>query len=190
MGTFAKTLSAGLRSGYIAAAERDIDQLTDLKMLTMVNSSGYVERVVSDLIVSGQYRRHLSRLRERIEKATATTIVALKNLGMECLALRAVGTTSGVNFPPKSMRSSLRSGRRKRASFSRPAQSFIPTERLSLPAMRVNIAYGQDPRFGDFYKHYLKEHGTANGSANPAHDSHGSDRHDHCTVEMSVQSEK
>ena len=39
-----------------------------------------------------------------------------------------------------------------------------------------------------FYKHYLKEH-IAHGSANPAHALTGY-RHDHCTVEMSVQSAK
>ncbi|MDZ7809942.1 MAG: PLP-dependent aminotransferase family protein [Arhodomonas sp.] len=34
LGTFSKTLSAGLRSGYIAAGEGLIDSLTDIKMLT------------------------------------------------------------------------------------------------------------------------------------------------------------
>ena len=50
--------------------------LTDMKMLTVVNSSGYLERMVSDLITSGQYRHHLKRLRDRIGKATARALGA------------------------------------------------------------------------------------------------------------------
>ncbi|MFX7052503.1 aminotransferase class I/II-fold pyridoxal phosphate-dependent enzyme, partial [Acinetobacter baumannii] len=49
LGTFAKTLSASLRVGYIAASAGTITALRDMKMLTVVNSSGYVERLVHDL---------------------------------------------------------------------------------------------------------------------------------------------
>ena len=160
VGTFAKTLSAGLRSGYIAAAEKDIDQLTDLKMLTMVNSSGYVERVVSDLIVSGQYRRHLSRLRERIEKATASTTVALNNLGMKVFGAPSGGYYLWSELPPEIDEIELAKRAAEEGIFLAPGSIFYPDRKVVAPAMRVNIAYGQDPRFGDFYKHYLKAHSS------------------------------
>jgi DNA-binding transcriptional MocR family regulator len=160
VGTFAKTLSAGLRTGYIAAAERDIDQLTDLKMLTMVNSSGYVERVVNDLIVSGQYRRHLSRLRERIEKATATTIASLKNLGIGVFGAPGGGYYVWSELPPEIDEIELAKRAAEESIFLAPGSIFCPDRKIVAPAMRVNIAYGQDPRFGTFYKNYLKEHGT------------------------------
>ena len=100
-------------------------------MLTMVNSSGYVERVVSDLIVSGQYRRHLSRLRERIERATASTTVALSNLGMKVFGAPNGGYYLSCELSPEIDEIELAKRAAKRASFSPLAQSFIPTERLS-----------------------------------------------------------
>ena len=63
VGTFAKTLSASLRVGYVAADPVSAAALSDLKLLTSVATSDFTERLVHDLIVDGQYVRHLRRLR-------------------------------------------------------------------------------------------------------------------------------
>ncbi|MBA4267684.1 MAG: PLP-dependent aminotransferase family protein, partial [Comamonadaceae bacterium] len=64
--SFSKTLSAGLRVGFIAGAPRIINALCDLKMVTLVSTSDFVERVVCQLITGGQYRKHLLRLKARL----------------------------------------------------------------------------------------------------------------------------
>src|SRR5690606_10993691 len=46
VGTFAKTLSASLRAGFIVGRRDRIAALAELKMLTTVNSSGHVERLL------------------------------------------------------------------------------------------------------------------------------------------------
>ena len=50
VGTFSKTLSASLRVGYVAASPALAKSLCDLKMLTVVSTSDYVERLVYSLI--------------------------------------------------------------------------------------------------------------------------------------------
>ena len=50
IGTFSKTLSASLRSGFIAARSDRIATHAELKMLTTVNSSGHVERCSIDCL--------------------------------------------------------------------------------------------------------------------------------------------
>ncbi|MBN9552147.1 MAG: PLP-dependent aminotransferase family protein, partial [Alphaproteobacteria bacterium] len=70
IGTFSKTLSASLRSGFIAARSDRIAALAELKMLTTVNSSGHVERLLHRLLVDGHYNRHLKRLGQRIGTAS------------------------------------------------------------------------------------------------------------------------
>lgn len=82
VGTFAKTLSASLRSGYIAANPDTVGALADLKMITRANSSGYVEQIIYDLITSGRYRGHLKRLTGRIEAATQQAYDSLSQLGL------------------------------------------------------------------------------------------------------------
>ena len=111
VGTFAKTLSASLRCGYIAARADVVEALRDLKMVTSVNSSGFVERIIHDLIETGRYRRHLRRLGGRIEAASWMS---------DCWP-RQPPAMSGASRPrstaaPMSMRGTRTAGRR---SFSR-----------------------------------------------------------------------
>jgi len=53
VGTFSKTLSASLRSGFVAARGTTISALAELKMLTTVNSSGHIERLLHRLLTDG-----------------------------------------------------------------------------------------------------------------------------------------
>src|SRR5699024_9718117 len=83
MGTFSKTLAPSLRCGYIAANPQLIASLTDIKMLTVVNTSGTIERMVHDVIASGRYRRHLMRLRKKVEQAGVVAVEQLRAIGFD-----------------------------------------------------------------------------------------------------------
>jgi hypothetical protein len=78
----AKTLSASLRSGFVAANADTIGALVDLKMITRGNSSGYVVQIIYDLITSGRYRGHLKRLIRRIQTAVGEAFDTLAQLGL------------------------------------------------------------------------------------------------------------
>ncbi|WP_352499136.1 MULTISPECIES: hypothetical protein [unclassified Mesorhizobium] len=67
---FPKTLSANLRCGYIAARQDLIASLAELKMLTNVNSSGHIERLIHGLISEGHYRRTKAGIRVNIAWAS------------------------------------------------------------------------------------------------------------------------
>ena len=158
VGTFSKTLSAGLRVGYIAATEKHINLLTDLKMLTIVNSSGYVERIVNDLIVSGQYRRHLGRLRGRISSARDAAIEAMNALDIKIFGSPYGGYYIWCELPDYINDIELARCAAEESIFIAPGSVFVPERHTAQPAMRVNIAYAGDPRFADFYRKYLNEH--------------------------------
>ncbi|WP_354175230.1 aminotransferase class I/II-fold pyridoxal phosphate-dependent enzyme [Bradyrhizobium sp. LA6.1] len=85
IGTFSKTLSASLRSGFIAARSDRIATLAELKMLTTVNSSGHVERLLHRLLVDGRYDRHLKRLWQRTEAAASRVQADLSSAGHQDL---------------------------------------------------------------------------------------------------------
>src|SRR5690606_12371225 len=68
-GGFSKMLAASLRVGYLAANEELVRKLADLKMLAGLTTPELGERVVHRVLVEGQYRRHIERVRARVNTA-------------------------------------------------------------------------------------------------------------------------
>jgi DNA-binding transcriptional MocR family regulator len=150
VGTFAKTLSASLRSGYIAGNPDVIGQLTDLKMITRTNSSGYVEQIIFDLITSGRYRGHLKRLTGRIEGATRQAYDTLQQIGLPVFGQPRGGFYMWCGLPDHINDTQLSRIAAERSILLAPGSAFNPDASPSPPSMRVNIAHVGDIRFSDF----------------------------------------
>jgi DNA-binding transcriptional MocR family regulator len=80
-GGYAKTLAASLRVGWLAAREDLVLRLSDIKMLGALTSSELGERVVHRILADGAYRRHVERLRLRVDDARARCLKRLLKLG-------------------------------------------------------------------------------------------------------------
>lgn len=152
VGTFAKTLSASLRSGYIAGDATTIAALADLKMITRANSSGYVEQIVYDLITSGRYRGHLKRLTGRVELATAQAHDALAKLDLPVFGHPGGGFYMWCELPKHVDDKQLSTIAAAQSILLAPGSAFNPEGTPTSPAMRVNIAYAGDARFARFMR--------------------------------------
>jgi DNA-binding transcriptional MocR family regulator len=150
VGTFAKTLSASLRSGYIAANADTIGRLADLKMITRANSSGYVEQIIYDLMTSGRYRGHLKRLTGRIEAATRHAYDSLARLRLPVFGQPRGGFYMWCELPDHIDDTQFSRVAAERGILLAPGSAFNPDAMPALPAMRVNIAHVGDPRFEAF----------------------------------------
>ena len=150
VGTFAKTLSASLRSGYIAANADTAARLADLKMITRANSSGYIEQIIYDLITSGRYRGHLKRLNGRIEAATRQANDSLARLGLPVFGQPRGGFYMWCELPAHIDDTQLSRVAAERSILLAPGSAFNPDATPATPAMRVNIAHVGDPRFESF----------------------------------------
>jgi len=82
VGGYSKTLAANLRVGYVAAAPERIQRLADLKMLGSLTTPELNERVVHRVLAEGQYRRHVERVRARVDQARQRCLKELTRLGV------------------------------------------------------------------------------------------------------------
>ncbi|HEY4254161.1 MAG TPA: PLP-dependent aminotransferase family protein [Roseomonas sp.] len=81
VGSFSKTLTGALRSGFIAARDDWMEGLTDLALATSFGASDLAAQVTHRLLTDGSYRRHLDALRPRLARAMAGTAEHLDRLG-------------------------------------------------------------------------------------------------------------
>lgn len=79
--SFSKTLSASLRVGYFACKPALAEGLCNMKLLTGLTTSEVSERVIYQLLSGGYYRKHLDKLRTRLQQARTATIARLEALG-------------------------------------------------------------------------------------------------------------
>jgi DNA-binding transcriptional MocR family regulator len=82
VGGFSKMLAPSLRVGYVAAAPAMLQKLADLKMLAGLTSPELGERVVHRILADGQFRRHVERVRARVDDARERCARRLLELGM------------------------------------------------------------------------------------------------------------
>lgn len=155
VGTFSKTLSASLRVGFLAGSAPAAQALNDLKLLTVVSTSQYAERLVAQLIGEGHYLRHLRRLRRRVELATTE---ALRNLAEAGLALDRPpdgGFYLWAKLPDGADEAALCRRAAAHSIFLAPGAVFSPGPQHRPPALRLNVAHASDPRFLAFLREAL-----------------------------------
>lgn len=81
LGSFSKTLTGALRSGFIATRGDWIEGLTNLAFATGLGSSDLPAQVTHRLLLDGSYRHHLDALRPRLARNMTTTVENLERLG-------------------------------------------------------------------------------------------------------------
>lgn len=68
VGSLSKTLSPGLRIGWIIGPEAVIERLADIKMQMDYGSSSLSQRVATEWLSSGLYYRHVAEVRKELKK--------------------------------------------------------------------------------------------------------------------------
>ncbi|KKB42052.1 PLP-dependent aminotransferase family protein [Bacillus thermotolerans] len=146
IGSFSKTLTPGLRIGWIAGPEQVIDKLAEIKMQTDYGSSSLSQLVAAEWISSGLYENHLSFIREELKKRRAAAIDAL-NKYMSDLAEWDVPT--GGFF----MWLRLKNGVRIHDLYERAYQAGVILNpgsiytNQSVPALRLSYGYATTEDF-------------------------------------------
>ncbi|MEH7501991.1 PLP-dependent aminotransferase family protein [Neobacillus drentensis] len=78
LGSLSKTLSPGLRIGWLVGPETVIERLSDIKMQTDYGSSSISQRIATEWLDSGLYTQHLATVREELRARRKAIIQALE----------------------------------------------------------------------------------------------------------------
>lgn len=68
LGAFSKTVSPGLRIGWLAGPEPVIERLADIKMQTDYGSSGLSQWAAAEWLSQGYYEEHLTWVRRKLKE--------------------------------------------------------------------------------------------------------------------------
>src|SRR5262249_14341841 len=81
LGSFSKTLSAGVRCGFITADDATIDALLDLKIATCFGNDLVAAQMAHRLIADGTEHKHADRIRRRLAAVMGQVAGKLQALG-------------------------------------------------------------------------------------------------------------
>ncbi|WP_414448514.1 PLP-dependent aminotransferase family protein [Burkholderia sp. 22PA0099] len=147
IGSFAKSVSAALRVGFLACDAGLASDLADVKMLMHVSSSEYCERTIDAIVSDGHFLRHTNFLQDKLRRATETGLVALRRLGADVFRESDQSLYLWASLPgwPDSMQ--LAQALIDQGVILAPGAVFAPgADRLSAYC-RFNVAYLSDKRF-------------------------------------------
>ncbi len=155
LGGFSKTLAANLRVGYVATSHELAAQLADLKMLTGLTTPELTERVVARVLAEGQYRRHLDRLRSKLDVARDRTARALERMGAKLFAEPAAGIFLWADFGRDT--NAIATEAAQHDILCAPGSLFSPTQ-LPSTWMRVSAATSLNPAAMRFLAQAIDAH--------------------------------
>jgi len=142
LGSFSKTLAANLRVGFIAAHPELAATLTDSKLLAGLTSPEINERVLYKVLTEGHYRKHVERVRARLDRARDDTRRELERLGL-CLF---PGQHAGMYLWADTGRdtNAIATAGHEEGYLFAPGSLFSPSQ---MPSgwMRFNVASSGDP---------------------------------------------
>jgi DNA-binding transcriptional MocR family regulator len=153
---FSKTISPRLRVGYLAASPELIAPLSDLKLLTGMGVSEVSERLVHEVLLDGYYRKHLSQVREHLQRARDRTASKLEGLGLEFFIPPGEGLFLWVRHPELADSAPIAEAAARSDAMLAAGKSFRPNQEPS-PWMRFNVAFSQEAALYDILSRIIDE---------------------------------
>ncbi|UAC49533.1 PLP-dependent aminotransferase family protein [Bacillus aquiflavi] len=101
--SLSKTLSPGLRIGWIVGSEPVIERLADIKMQTDYGSSSISQSVAFEWLDSGLYEKHLVYVREQLKVRRGIVLFALETYlsDIACWEIPSGGLFVWIQIKPK-----------------------------------------------------------------------------------------
>jgi DNA-binding transcriptional MocR family regulator len=153
LGGFSKSLAANLRVGFIATSREWAQRLCDRKMLGTLTTSDIGERVVYKILSEGLYRKHVDRVRGKLDGVRAKSVRQMEKVGLKIDVAPPAGMFVWADagrdtnlLTEKAMVEGL---------LLAPGSLFSPNQ-LPSTRMRLNVAAMQEPGVWAFLERELR----------------------------------
>jgi len=147
--SFSKTVSASLRVGYLACKRDIAEHLVDLKLLTGLTTAEIDERLIYQLLTDGYYRKHIDKLRGKLQVAREQTLRSLEKIGLQPYVEPEGGMFVWVNMGVQTNVVEMASAAAAQGIMLAPGHLFRPHQEPS-QWMRFNVAACNDPTIFEF----------------------------------------
>jgi DNA-binding transcriptional MocR family regulator len=141
--SFSKSVSASLRVGYLACNAALAAHLCDVKLLTGLTTSEISERLMHQLLIEGHYRKHLDKLRTKLQQARDKTIARLEGLGFTLHCEPAGGMFIWAQREDLANTAEVAGLAASKGIMLAPGNMFRPHQEPS-PWFRFNVAHCDD----------------------------------------------
>lgn len=155
LSSFSKTLAPNLRVGFIAASPETAKRLADRKMLSTLTTTELGERVVYKILSEGHYRKHVERLRTRMDGVRERTIKQLERIGLQVDIAAGAGMFLWVDAGCDT--TVLTEKALEQGILLAPGSLFSPHQ-LPSRRMRLNVTTMGDPAVMRFLEGELGNH--------------------------------
>ena len=152
LGGFSKSMAANLRVGFIATSAEWAQRLADRKMLATLTSSDIGERVAYKILSEGVYRKHLDRVRTRLDSVRGKVFRQMERIGLAAGPTPAAGMFAWVDT---GMDTNLLAERAMAEDILLAPGSLFSPSQLPSTRMRLNVAAMQEPRIWAFLEREL-----------------------------------
>jgi DNA-binding transcriptional MocR family regulator len=152
LGSFSKTLAPNLRVGFIACAPEVAKAVSDQKMLVGMTSPELNERVLYKILTEGHYRRHVERLRARLDGVREKSVRMLEKTGLKLFLTPTAGMFVWADTRVDA--DGLAAAGHEAGFLLTPGSLFSP-QQSPTTWMRFNIANCGDPELATFLCRYL-----------------------------------
>lgn len=151
VGSFSKTITPGLRVGYVRCTPDLARRIMEYKMAVGLTSSSLNEALVCSILQGGFYHSHLADLREGLFKAQKATCAALLKAGLALYTQPSGGMFVWARFPgDKQVRTIMRRAAQADILLA-PGSLFCPTGQ-DTPWFRFNVTQCDSPTLLTFLR--------------------------------------
>jgi DNA-binding transcriptional MocR family regulator len=141
-----------LRVGFIATSPDLAQRLADRKMLQTLTTSDIGERVVYKILSEGLYRKHVERMRNRLDSIRARSIRQMEQVGLKVDVATPAGMFAWVDAGRDT--NVLTEHAMAEGLLLAPGSLFSPSQ-LPSTYMRLNVAALQGPEIWRFLQREL-----------------------------------
>jgi DNA-binding transcriptional MocR family regulator len=150
VGSFSKTIGAGLRVGFVVADHAILEGLLYQKLVSGMSTPTVTERLVSAILAEGHYRKQTEQLRDRLAAAQEKTCRRLEATGFEVFCEPRSGMFVWARPAGDDQDSALLAERAlKERILLAPGHLFF-AGRVKTPWLRFNVAHCNFDRLFNF----------------------------------------